>query len=87
MKTRRINLSIGRAAQFHADDKGDPDPRLLLHGTTESGACYEIVLKVDDWHSGRLAAEIRDHFVERAKREKEQRNYRERALRMPPEVQ
>lgn len=85
-KTRRIHLTIGRPATFHENDKGDSDPRLMLHGMTESGADYEVWLKVDDWNLGLLAVEIRDHFVERTKREKAQREFRERALRMPPEA-
>lgn len=87
MTLRRINLDIGRRPSFHADDKGDASPRLILHGRTESGGEYEIVLRVDGWHLGALACDIRDHFVAQAEREKSQRAHRERALRMPPEAQ
>lgn len=86
MTLRRINLEVGRRANFHADDKGSDEPRLILHGRTESGAEYEIVLRLDGWHLGALAADIRDHFVAQAAREKSERTYRERALRMPPEA-
>lgn len=84
MSTRRIHLQSGRRPQFAAGDEGRERPRLVVHGRTEGGGEYEIVLVVDDWSLGTLAVDIRDHFVQRSKNEESQRQHRERALRMPP---
>jgi hypothetical protein len=80
---RRTHLKAGRGINIHAEDEGKREVRLIVHGRTESGAEHEVWLEVDDDYLARLTVEIRDHFAVLAANEEKQREYRQRALRMP----
>lgn len=64
-------------------NEGADEPTIRVSGFTKNDKQHTFTAKIDQWSLTALAIDIRDHLIERAKREVHERLHRESPFRMP----